>query len=258
MAPYLRFRQVCLVAPALEPAASDLSFILGLDVCFRDPAVGKYGLENALWPVGDMFIEIVAPTKPDTAAGRFLARSKGYGGYMAIFDCDDPRARGAHAEKIGVKKIVDHTHGAYTGVQLHPRDCRAAMIEFNHTAGGDADPTRYAPAGTDWTKHRRTDQTKKIVAIDVETPKPVELAAHWADIIQVPVNKDADGAPMLRFAEADIRFAQVAEGAPECIGGLTFACADPAGVLQRANARGYAPHGGAFHLSGVRMRPVAG
>ena len=62
MAHYLRFRQVCLVAPALEPAASDLSFILGLDICYRDPAVGKYGLENALWPVGDMFIEIVAPT----------------------------------------------------------------------------------------------------------------------------------------------------------------------------------------------------
>lgn len=258
MRSYLRFRQVCLVAPALEPAASDLSFILGLDICFRDPAVGKYGLENALWPVGDMFIEIVAPTREDTAAGRFLARSKGHGGYMAIFDCDDPRTRGAHAEEIGVKKIVDHTHGAYTGVQLHPRDCRAAMIEFNHTQDGETDSAHYAPAGTDWTKHRRADQTRKIVAIDVETPNPAELAAHWGKIIQVLVKGDKDGAPVLRFAEADIRFVQVADSAPECIGAMTFACADPAGVLQRANARGYAPHDGAFHLSGVRMRPVAG
>lgn len=258
MAPYLRFRQVCLVAPTLEPAAGDLSFILGLDVCFRDPAVGKYGLENALWPVGDMFIEIVAPTKEGTAAGRFLARSQGHGGYMAIFDCDDPRTRGAHAEKIGVKKIVDHVHGAYTGVQLHPRDCRAAMIEFNHTTGGDTDAVQYAPAGTDWTKHRRSDQTRKIVAIDVETPSPAELAAHWGDIIQVPVRADSAGAPALRFAEADIRFVQATDGAPECIGAMTFACADPADVLQRANARGYAPHGGSFHLAGVRMRPVAG
>ena len=258
MQPYLRFRQVCLVAPALEPAAGDLSFILGLDVCFRDPAVGKYGLENALWPVGDMFIEIVAPTRADTAAGRFLDRSKGHGGYMAIFDCDDPRTRGAHAEKIGVKKIVDHVHGAYTGVQLHPRDCRAAMIEFNHTQDGEKDAANYAPAGTGWTKHRRADVTRKIVAIDVETPAPAELAAHWGNIVQVQVKADADGAPMLHFAEADIRFVQVDAGAPECIGALTFACVDPESILQRANARGYAPHGGAFHLSGVRMRPVAG
>ncbi len=258
MRSYLRFRQVCLVAPQLEPTADDLSFIFGLEVCYRDPAVGKYGLENALWPVGDMFLEIVAPARPDTAAGRFLERSRGHGGYMAIFDCDDPRARGAHAETIGVKKIVDHTHGAYTGVQLHPRDCRAAMIEFNHTADGDTDAALYAPAGTDWTKHRRGEQTKKIVAIDVETPTPAELAAHWARIIQVPVASDEDGAPVLRFAEADIRFVQASDGAPECIGSMTLACADPASVLQRANARGYVPHGGAFHLSGVRMRPVVG
>ena len=29
------------------------------------------------------------------------------------------------------------THAPYHGVQLHPRDCRAAFIEFNHTEGSD-------------------------------------------------------------------------------------------------------------------------
>ena len=253
-APYLRFRQVCLVAPALEPVADDLSFILGLDVCFRDPAVGKYGLENALFAIGDMFLEVVAPMRPDTAAGRFLARSKGHGGYMAIFDCDDPRARGAHCEKIGVKKIVDHTHGAYTGVQLHPRDCRAAMIEFNRTEGGDSDPTHYAPAGPDWRKHVRKDQTRRIRAIEVETPRPTELAAHWANILQRRVEADANGGPVLRFAEADIRFTQ-ADG-DECIGALELACADPDAILGRARARGYQALAGAIHVSGVRVKPL--
>lgn len=254
MAPYLRFRQVCLVAPALEPVASDLSFILGLDICFRDPAVGKYGLENALWPVSDMFVEIVAPVKPDTAAGRFLARTKGHGGYMAIFDCDDPRTRGAHCEAIGVKKIVDHTHGAYTGVQLHPRDCRAAMIEFNHTTGGDADPTHYAPAGTGWTRHVRRDHTRRIAAIEVETPDPAGLAAHWGAIVQRPVETEGD-TPVLCFAESDIKFVRVADGAPECIGALVLDCADPDGVLGRAASRGYVPFAGAFHIAGVHVRP---
>ena len=256
-APYLRFRQVCLVAPALEPLAGDLSFILGIGICFRDPAVGKYGLENALWSIGDMFLEIVAPMQKGTAAGRFLERSRGHGGYMAIFDCDDPRARGARCEAMGVTKIVDHVHGAYTGVQLHPRDCRAAMIEFNHTEGGDADPAFYAPAGPDWRKCARADQTRAIRAIEVETPAPADLAAHWGRIIETPVVKSDKGAPELRFAEADIRFVQAPAGAPECIGALELVCADPQATLQRASSRGYVPFAGAFHIAGVHVRPVA-
>ena len=257
-APYIRFRQVALVAPALEPVASDLSFILGIDVCFRDPAVGKYGLENALWSIGDMFLEVVAPVQADTAAGRFLARSKGHAGYMAIFDCDDPRTRGAHCEAIGVNKIVDHTHGAYTGVQLHPRDCRAAMIEFNHTEGGEVDPTNYAPAGPDWTRHVREDQTRRICAIEVETPTPLQLAAHWGKIMQRRVEAETNGEPALRFSEADIRFVRVDDGASECIGALVIDCVDPDATQARARSRGYQPFAGAFHIAGVHMRPVGG
>ncbi|MDE2362966.1 MAG: VOC family protein [Hyphomicrobiales bacterium] len=256
-ASYLRFRQVCLVAPRLEPAASDLSFVLGLEICYRDPAVGKYGLENALWPVGDQFIEIVAPIRDGTTAGRFVEKTKGHGGYMAIFDCDDPRARGAHCAAIGVNKIVDHDYGAYTGVQLHPRDCRAAMIEFNKTKGGDVDPAHYSPAGPDWTKHVRADQTRRIRAIEVETPTPLELAAHWGKILQRRVEAESDGAPALHFAEADIRFVRAPDGAPECIGALVFDCVDPDAVFARARSRGYHALDGAFHLAGVNMRPVA-
>jgi hypothetical protein len=256
-ASYLRFRQVALVAPTLEPVASDLSFILGLDICFRDPAVGKYGLENALWSIGDMFLEVVAPVQPDTAAGRFLARTKGHAGYMAIFDCDDPRARSAHCESIGVSKIVDHTHGAYTGVQLHPRDCRAAMIEFNRTEGGDVDPAKYAPAGSDWTRHVRSDQTRRIRAIEVETPRPLELARHWGKIVQRRVEAEDGGEPVLKFSEADIRFVRAADDAPECIGALVLDCVDPDATLSRARSRGYQPFAGAFHISGVHFRPVA-
>ena len=65
-ADYLRLRQICLVAPHLADAERVIADVLGLTVCYRDPNVGKYGLENALWPVGDMFLEVVAPTKPET------------------------------------------------------------------------------------------------------------------------------------------------------------------------------------------------
>ena len=69
---YLRLRQLCLVAPALEPVAGDFSEVFGPKVCYRDPNVARYGLQNVLFPVGDSFIEIVAPLRAGTAAGRFL------------------------------------------------------------------------------------------------------------------------------------------------------------------------------------------
>src|SRR6266851_3479711 len=137
VASYMRLRQICLVAPQLEPVISDIAGIMGLNVCYRDGNVAKYGLENALLPVDTILLEVVAPFQEGTAAGRFIDKTGGRGGYMAIFCCDDPDERGEHAKAIGVRVANVIDHAPYHGVQLHPRDCRAAFIEFNHTDGSD-------------------------------------------------------------------------------------------------------------------------
>mgnify|MGYP004300723421 CR=1 FL=1 len=53
-----------LVAEELAPAVDALSDVLGLATCFHDPAVGVYGLENALLPVGTNFLEVVHREHP--------------------------------------------------------------------------------------------------------------------------------------------------------------------------------------------------
>src|SRR5207237_2367205 len=118
MAEYLRRRQICLVAPHLAPVISDISDIMGLNVCYRDGNVAKYGLENAVLPVDTIMLEVVAPVRPGTAAGRFLDKTGGRGGYMAIFTCDDPDQRGRSAQQLGVRiaNVIDHA--PYHGVQL--------------------------------------------------------------------------------------------------------------------------------------------
>ncbi len=93
MAPYLRLRQVCLVAVDFARETARIKSRLGLEECYRDSNVAKYGLENVLFPVGSSFIEIVSPTRPGTAAGRFIERHGGRYGYMLIMDCDDPVRR---------------------------------------------------------------------------------------------------------------------------------------------------------------------
>src|SRR5258705_6143068 len=100
---------------------------MGLNVCYRDGNVAKCGLENALLPVDTILLEVVAPTQPGTAAGRFLDKAGGRRGYMAIFCCDDPHARGRHANAIGVRTANAITHAASHGLQLHPREWPAAL-----------------------------------------------------------------------------------------------------------------------------------
>ena len=77
---YMRLRQICLVAPRLEPVIGDIAGIMGLNVCYRDGNVAKYGLENALLPVDTILLEVVAPFQPGTAAGRVLDKTGGRGG----------------------------------------------------------------------------------------------------------------------------------------------------------------------------------
>src|SRR5258708_39727328 len=90
MAGYLRLRQICLVAPQLEPVISDIADIMGLRVCYRDGNVAKYGLENALLPVDTILLEVVAPFQAGTAAGRVLAKTRGPRGLSPVFYCAAP------------------------------------------------------------------------------------------------------------------------------------------------------------------------
>jgi hypothetical protein len=253
MTGYLRLRQICLVAPHLEPAISDIAEIMGLNVCYRDGNVAKYGLENALLPVDTILLEVVAPFRPGTAAGRFLDKSGGRGGYMAIFCCDDPEARGKLAAKIGVRTANVIEHSPYRGVQLHPRDCRAAFIEFNHTDGSDDILGPYPPAGPDWQKAIRKDVTQAITGVEMQSPDPAGLAEHWGRIIDIAVSRNQRGEPELKLPNADFTFVR---GDTEIMSGVTFRVTDVAGVRDAAQARGCTVSNDSFNLGGVRFQLV--
>lgn len=265
--PYLRLRQICLVAPELGPAEAALRNILGLDVCHRDPAVAAYGLENALFVCGNAFIEIVAPTRADTAVGRFIERGGGIdaaGGYMAIFDCDDPQARRAHALGMNVRVALDIQHDDYVGVQLHPRDGRATMLSLDRSIGGDALGEHYAPAGPHWRAAQRLDRVAALPLIELRSPDPQGLAAHWSALLQTPLTRDDHGQPLLRFDLGAARFV-AAEGAGDVAGAgpaeqlsaIYLQVPDPAAALAAAQQAGCALDGSGFRFGGVRIEPCS-
>ena len=192
MRPYLRLRQVCLVAAELEREAARIKSSLGLEECHRDPNVTKYGLENVLFPVGSSFLEIVSPTHPGTAAGRFLERHGGRYGYMVILDCDDPAKWQARAESLGIRVANVIRHDTYFGVQLHPKDTGAAILEFNHTFGGSDPMGPYAPAGPDWQGAIRDEVARQLLSVEIECPDAARLAARWGELLERKV-QDLDG-----------------------------------------------------------------
>jgi len=219
MKPYLRLRQVCLISADLAGESARIKASLGLQECYRDPNVGKYGLENVLFPVGSSFIEIVAPTRPGTAAGRFLERHGGRYGYMVILDCDDPERRQAHAASLGVRTANLIRHGDYLGVQLHPKDTGAAMIEFNRTVGGEDPLGPYAPAGPDWQRAMRGGVLR---AVEIECPDPAALASQWGKILERPVKSET-----ITLDAGEIRFLP---GAKPVFAGVVLEAAVPSTV----------------------------
>ena len=250
----LRLRQICLVAPSLEPVVSDIAAIMGLRICYRDGNVAKYGLENALLPVDTTLLEVVAPTQPGTAAGRFIERTGGRGGYMAIFSCADPDARGRAAEALGVRiaNVIDHP--PYHGVQLHPRDCRAAFIEFNHTEGSADILGPYPPAGPDWQQAICNEVTQALVAVEMQSPDPFDLAQHWGRILGVPATKGGNGDAEIALVNCRFHFVT---GSSDAMTALTFKVSDVAQVREAARAKGLEISGGSFALAGVDFRLVA-
>lgn len=253
---YLNLRQIALAAPALKPAEDAVRAVFGVEVCHRDPAVAKYGLENALFVFGHAFLEIVAPTREDTAAGRFIERTRGVGGYMAIFDCDDPLGRRARAEQLGVRIAHVLDYPGFVGSQLHPRDCRATMLEFDHTDGAEDLDGPYWPAGPHWRDAQRLDRVQGIPLLAVDTPDPAGLAAHWSRLMDVPVRDDA-GRPRLDFDLGGVRFAAAPAGTAEHLSTAWVQVSDPAAVIAAARRHGLAMDGEGFRLAGMRFVPVA-
>ena len=254
MAPYLRLRQICLVAEALEPAIADLADIFGLDICYRDGAVAKYGLVNALLTIGTSFLEVVAPTRAGTAAGRYLERRKGNGGYMVIIDCDDIERRRAHVQAMGVRIANSLTYSSYTGIQLHPGDTGGSFLEFNHTAGGEALDGPYHPAGAHWQKSIRRDVTRALLAVELQSPEPKALAERWSSIIERPARRGPADALEIALDLGVLRFVEARDNRGEGLAGLDLDIANRSAIVAAAKRRGKAIADDAITICGTRFR----
>jgi hypothetical protein len=239
----------------VEEALTD---VLGIEVCFRDPGVAHFGLENALFPVGNELLEVVAPIREDTAGGRYLARRGGDGGYMVITQCDDHAPRRARVEALGIRIVNQFDSGEFRNMQLHPKDTGGSFFEIDEMCGpGAHEPDGpWEPAGKDWQRARRTDRVTGIRAAELQCDDPDRVAARWSEIAEIPLERSAGG-PLLPLQNASVRFVPIADGRPEGLGGIDVGCVDTEAVLAAARERGAVSGDAQVLLCGIRINLVA-
>jgi hypothetical protein len=218
--PRVRLRQAVLAAAELEPVAEALRSTLGLGEPFRDPGVGLFGLQNTVFALGDCFLEIVSPTQPDTAAGRYLERHGGDCGYMVMFDLEDLPAARARAAEGGVRTVWEIDLPDISGTHLHPADIGAAIVSID----GSEPYGSWRWGGPEWTGQTGEGAPGRLAGVMLAVAEPAAVAARWSHVLGVPLGGDgaAGGDAVLALEDAEVRFRPAWEGGREGLVEIAF------------------------------------
>lgn len=195
-----RVRQAVLAARDLGAARERLEAELDLGEPFSDPDVAYFGLSNAVYAIGDTFIEIVSPVQVDTAAGRQLDRHGDECGYMVMFQVDDLDAARKRAREAGVREVFAIELDEIREVHLHPADVGGAIVSLSVPIP----PQSWKWGGPDWTARAVAGEVK---GIRIAVAEPGTVRDRWDAIVGglpggVEFVADADG-PGLVAVEVD-------------------------------------------------------
>jgi hypothetical protein len=237
----VRLRQAVIVAAELEPVASALRGALDLDEPFRDPGVGAFGLANVVFALGDCFVEVVSPIVPDTAAGRYLTRHGGDGGYMVIFDLEDLEGVRERARGLGVRVAWEIDLPDISTTHLHPADMRGAIVSLDQSRPYGT----WRWGGPQWTGEIGTGAPGRLAGVTIAVSDPVAVAARWGQVLGVPVSDSGGQASVLRVDGGEVRFEATEDERAE---GLVEIAVETPHELPGA--------GEAIELGGVRVRRV--
>ncbi len=122
--------ELSIVVQDLHSAIEDYERLFGLKVHHRAESP-EFGFKNAILPLGLGHIELLQPTDPTKAAGRFLDRH-GEGVYLVGFEVPDIPGAVSHIRAAGAR--VDE-RGRIAWV--HPRDAHGVFVELRQRESYD-------------------------------------------------------------------------------------------------------------------------
>ena len=118
--------ELSVVVRDLDEAIALFTKLFGLTVHRRGESK-EFGFKNAILPTGIGHIELLQPTDPNKAVGRFLEKH-GEGVYLVGFECPD--IPGAVAKLRGDGVRVDNPKPDIAWV--HPRQTHGLFVELRH------------------------------------------------------------------------------------------------------------------------------
>lgn len=173
-----RLRQVALVATDLDATCTQIETELGLRDPFHDPGVREFGLANAVYEMGDTFLEVVSPVVDGTTAGRYLERRGGDAGYMALFQVDHTGSTRQRATDLGLRLVWQLDLPDISGTHLHPKDVGGAIVSFDTPVP----PESWRWAGPRWTGGAPTDQGPTPIAGITVRVIDLDIAKTWTEL----------------------------------------------------------------------------
>ncbi len=171
-----RVRQAVLAAGDLDAVVARLRSELGLGEPFADPAVSHFGLRNAVFALGDTFLEVVSPLRPGTPAGRLLERRGDDCGYMVMFQVDDVPAARRRVVARGVREVFVVELDDIAEVHLHPADMRGAIVSLSRP-----EPARsWRWGGPEW---QRRSISGRVAGVKLAVREPAVVAERWGAVV---------------------------------------------------------------------------
>ncbi|WP_225783740.1 hypothetical protein [Xenophilus sp. Marseille-Q4582] len=159
-------------------------------------------------------------------------------------DAQDLGPRRHHLQRLGLSPLAGVDFGCGSYLRLETLDTGACAVEWH------AAPEARAPLPP-------TPQAA-LLAIDLRVRAPERVAGHWAQLLDLPLARDAGGVPLLRTAPAALRFVPAADAAGSGIDALVFTKAQAEALAGRAAARGLqVTDDASWALEGLQVRGAA-
>jgi hypothetical protein len=175
-----RLRQAVIAVEELDGSVELLRSELGLGEPFADPAVEYFGLRNAVFAIGDAFLELVSPVQEDTAAGRLIERRGGDCGYMAMLQVESAAAARRRAKGLEVREVFEIELEDIAEAHLHPSDIGGAIVSVSEPRPASS----WRWGGPGW---ERRSTPGAVRGLTVAVADPEGTSARWQEVAGGPV-----------------------------------------------------------------------
>ena len=129
--PLGKIEHIAVAVADLEEALAHYRDVWGLEPSSRE-RVEDQGVEEAMLPLGDSHVQLLAPLGPDTTVGRFVA-ANGEGLHHIAYEVDDLEATLADLKSKGVRLIDETPRTGGRGHQVafvHPKANHGLLVEL--------------------------------------------------------------------------------------------------------------------------------